>query len=83
MSETCAICGAPEASAVSLVEHMKSVHKHDDPASDVEMNAEAHTAGYLCALCGQRFPTPRALANHNLRPHPEPRVFQRPGPSPG
>ncbi|HTX63555.1 MAG TPA: C2H2-type zinc finger protein [Acidimicrobiales bacterium] len=74
MSETCAICGAPKATAEELVEHMNTAHKNEDPASDVEMNPETHTPGYVCALCGHRFPTPAALARHNLQPHPPPEV---------
>ena len=71
MSEMCAICGAPESSPTSLVEHMRTAHKHDDPASSIEMNPEAHTTGLVCALCGHRFPTAAALRDHNLGPHPE------------
>lgn len=82
MSEMCAICGASEASAASLVEHMKTAHKHDDPASDVEMNPETHTPGLACALCGQRFATRAALASHNLRPHPQPIVAREEEPRP-
>jgi len=77
VSETCPICGAPEGSAASLVQHMNTAHKRDDPAKDVEMNPEAHRPGLMCALCGRRFATPKALAEHNLRPHPN-----LPGPQP-
>jgi hypothetical protein len=73
MSEACPICGAPEGSPARLVEHLRTAHKHDDPARDVEMNPEAHTPGVVCALCGERFATPKELAAHNLRPHPEPK----------
>jgi Zinc finger, C2H2 type len=68
MTEVCTICAAPFASAAELVDHMKSAHKDVDPASDLEMNPEAHTSGYLCGLCGRRYPTAEALAEHNLRP---------------
>jgi C2H2-type zinc finger len=69
MSELCTICGAPFGSAADLVEHVGTVHKNDDPATDIEMNPEAHRAGLMCGLCGRRFQTPQALAEHNLRPH--------------
>jgi hypothetical protein len=69
MPEICTICGAPCASEPELVVHMKEAHKDADPAADVELNPEAHTRGFPCALCGQRFPTPQALAAHNLQPH--------------
>jgi hypothetical protein len=82
MSEACAICGAPQGSPESLIQHMKTAHKHDDPASDVEMNPEAHTPGLVCALCGQRFPTPATLQSHNLRPHPPRKAIRQPDPSP-
>ncbi len=78
MSEACPICGAPEGSPASLVEPMRTAHKHDDPAQDVEMNLEAHTPGLVCALCGHRFATPKQLAEHNLRPHPDPRYGRTP-----
>jgi hypothetical protein len=83
MSEICAICGAPEASPATLVEHMRTAHAHDDPAKDVEMNPESHTPGLVCALCGRRFATPAALANHNLQPHAIPRGGRVPEPVPG
>jgi Zinc finger, C2H2 type len=63
------MCGAPFASAAELVDHMKTVHKDADPTSDVEMNPEAHTSGFLCGLCGRRFATAEDLADHNLHPH--------------
>jgi hypothetical protein len=69
MSEVCKICAAPLASAAELVDHMKTAHKDVDPAADVELNPEAHTSGFLCGLCGRRFPTSEALAKHNLQPH--------------
>ncbi len=62
-----------------LVEHMNREHAHDDPTLSVEQNPEAHTAGVVCALCGRRFPTGRALAEHNLRPHPPEREYRRVG----
>jgi hypothetical protein len=80
MSETCAICGAPEASAAALVEHMRIAHAHDDPAKDVEMNPESRTPGLVCALCGRRFATPMALADHNLQPHAFARGGRQPPP---
>jgi C2H2-type zinc finger len=70
MSEICTICGAPCGSPAELLAHMKAVHKGADPAADVEMNPEAHTAGFLCGLCGRRFRTAEALAEHNLHPRP-------------
>jgi DNA-directed RNA polymerase subunit RPC12/RpoP len=81
MSEMCTICGAEFAGAADLLEHKKLSHKDADPASDVEMNPEAHTRGYLCGLCGQRFPTAQALAQHNLQPHPMEREARRPQPA--
>jgi hypothetical protein len=80
MSDVCTICGAPCGSAADLMLHMKQVHKNDDPASDIEMNPEAHKAGLVCALCGHRFPDAHALAEHALQPHPPP--ISAPGPSP-
>jgi hypothetical protein len=74
MTEVCAICGAPCATAAELIVHQKEAHPNADPAADVEMNPEAHTAGFLCAMCGRRFPTPQALAAHNLHPHEAERV---------
>lgn len=70
MSEICAMCGAPSSSAADLVVHQRTVHKNADPAMSLEMNPEAHTSGFLCALCGQRFGTAPLLAAHNLEPHP-------------
>jgi len=83
MGETCSLCGEVFGSTASLLEHQNLAHHDDDPARDIEMNPEAHRAGLVCALCGRRFPTARALAEHNLRPHPEPRARPRPGPAPG
>lgn len=82
MSETCSLCGEVFGSVTSLVEHENLAHSHDDQAQDVEMNPETHRAGLVCALCGRRFPTPQALAAHNLRPHPAPERRPRPGPVP-
>jgi hypothetical protein len=78
MSELCTICGAEYGSASDLMVHVKTDHKDIDPASDVEMNPEAHTWGYLCGLCGKRFSTPQALAEHNLHPHAARRPLRRP-----
>jgi hypothetical protein len=78
MSELCTICGAQYGSASDLMVHLKADHKDADPASDVEMNPEAHTWGYLCGLCGRRFSTPRALAEHNLHPHATRHPIRRP-----
>lgn len=72
MSETCEHCGAPFGSPVSLVEHLQSAHAQDESASSIDWNPEEHTPGLVCALCGHRFPTAKALSQHNLRPHPEP-----------
>lgn len=72
MSEVCHICGAAEASAASLVQHLKTAHKDDNPAQDLEMNPEAHIPGLVCGLCGRRFATAQALAQHNLEPHSSP-----------
>jgi hypothetical protein len=83
MSETCTMCGKPLGSAADLVEHMAAVHKHDDPTSSVEMNPEAHAPGVVCALCGRRFPNAKALAEHNLRPHPRQPGTPWSGPTPG
>jgi hypothetical protein len=71
MSEVCPTCGAPCASPAELVDHVKTVHQNEDPAADLEMNPEAHVPGLVCAACGRRFSTARALAEHNLRPHPQ------------
>jgi hypothetical protein len=83
MNETCDLCGAVFGSPASLIEHQRTAHPRVDPASDVEVNPEAHRAGLVCALCGHRFPTARALAEHNLRPHPAPASSRRSGPVPG
>jgi len=82
MSETCTICGMPLGTPSALVEHLAAAHKYDDPTSSVERNPEAHAPGVVCALCGRRFPTARALAEHNLHPHPRPRGSPRSGPAP-
>jgi hypothetical protein len=81
MTEVCSICGAPEASAAELVVHMRDLHKDASPAADVELNPEAHTSGFVCALCARRFQTPQALAAHNLNPHPEVPRVPRPRPA--
>ncbi|MGA9839964.1 MAG: C2H2-type zinc finger protein [Thermoplasmata archaeon] len=81
MSNLCTICGAPCDSPADLMAHMKTVHKNDDPASDVEMNPETHRAGLVCALCGRRFPDAQSLANHNLHPHPETHKISGPQPA--
>ena len=78
MSELCAICGAGFGSAADLMVHRQTDHKDADPASDVEMNPEVHTTGFLCTLCGRRYPTAVALAAHNLGPHPRERPTPRP-----
>lgn len=72
MNETCDLCGEVFGNVASLMEHRQATHAHDDPASDVEVNPEAHTPGVRCALCGHRFPTAASLAQHNLRPHSPP-----------
>jgi hypothetical protein len=77
MSELCTICGAEYGSASDLMVHLKADHKDADPATDVEMNPEAHTPGFLCGMCGRRFATPQALAAHNLQPHTIGRVVRR------
>jgi C2H2-type zinc finger/Zinc finger, C2H2 type len=69
MSEICTICGASFGSPADLMAHTKTDHKDVDPASDMEMNPEAHIPGLLCGMCGRRFPTAEALARHNLEPH--------------
>ncbi|MFZ0830319.1 MAG: C2H2-type zinc finger protein [Thermoplasmata archaeon] len=68
MSEVCSICAASCGSAAELVDHMKTVHTGENPASDLDQNPAARTSGFLCALCGRRFPTAQALGIHNLRP---------------
>ena len=73
MSEMCSYCQQSFGSASDLVVHVKSRHRHEDPASTIETNPEAHTPGYVCTLCGRRYPTPEALAAHDRRPHPRPR----------
>lgn len=82
MSETCAMCGVSKGSKAALVEHVRTAHQHDDPASSIEVNPEAHAPGLVCALCGLRFPTARSLLDHNLKPHPKPRENRWHGPSP-
>jgi hypothetical protein len=81
MSEMCTICGASFGSAADLMTHRRTDHKDADPTSDVQMNPEAHTPGFLCAMCGQRFPTAQALAAHNLHPPPLGRVVRKRLPS--
>lgn len=81
MSEECSMCGATFASAADLVVHRQKAHAHEDPATDVEMNPEAHKTGYMCAMCGARFATPQALAAHNQRPHSLGRKTPQPGSS--
>lgn len=83
MNETCDLCGDVFGSPTSLLEHRRTAHAHTDPASDVEMNPEAHRPGLVCALCGRRFATPRALAEHNLGPHPAARRVSPGQPLPG
>ncbi len=83
MNETCDLCGELFGSPTSLVEHLREAHKNDDPSATIESNPEAHRAGLVCALCGRRFPSARALASHNLRPHPKPTDARWPGPTPG
>jgi len=73
MSATCPICGAPEASPASLVEHLRVAHPSTDLAADIDQNPEAHTPGVVCAHCGRRFRSPRELARHNLGPEPRER----------
>jgi Zinc finger, C2H2 type len=82
MSETCEQCGEPFASPTSLMEHIHSAHPHEVGASSIDWNPEEHTPGLVCALCGRRFFSARALAQHNLRPHPEPERRRWSGPVP-
>jgi Zinc finger, C2H2 type/C2H2-type zinc finger len=82
MSETCTICGAPFASPSELVIHRRAEHRYAAASADTEMNPEAHTAGLRCALCGRRFASAPALAEHNLRPHAQFGQLRRPLPAP-
>jgi hypothetical protein len=72
MAQECADCGATFGSPAELVEHMNTVHGGGDAEASLEMNPEASRAGVMCALCGKRFATGRALARHNLQPHGTP-----------
>jgi hypothetical protein len=69
MGATCTECGELCGSDAGLMEHMARAHKNGGPSRSVEQNPEAHTPGVLCMLCGRRFTTPQALAQHNLSPH--------------
>jgi hypothetical protein len=66
MSEECSTCGGMFGSPSELVQHMKTAHPHEAPAERNELNPEAEKAGFVCGLCGERFPTPAALSAHNL-----------------
>ncbi len=83
MRQTCSVCGAPLPSEADLIEHMQTAHRDAPPDADLAMNPEAGTPGFVCALCGRRFPTPAALARHNLSPHSPSRTPRRSGPLPG
>ncbi len=83
MRDTCSVCGAPAASAAELLAHLRRAHRDASPEADLAMNPEAGTPGLVCGLCGRRFPTPTALARHNLGPHPPTRAVRRGGPLPG
>jgi uncharacterized C2H2 Zn-finger protein len=69
MAEECPDCGASFASAADLVTHMNEAHHGGDSKESLGMNPESEHAGLVCALCGERFATREALAQHNLRPH--------------
>jgi hypothetical protein len=69
MAEQCANCGASFASPSELVAHVKHVHTVIRADESLAMNPESHTPGLVCALCGTRFRSREALAQHNLRPH--------------
>ena len=69
MAEECPDCGASFASAAELVTHVKAKHHGGDAKASLEMNPESTTPGLVCALCGARFSSREALAQHNLRPH--------------
>jgi len=72
MAELCAYCDGWFASPADLVGHVKAEHAGGDPGSSLAMNPESRTPGVVCAMCGRRFTTPRALARHSLNPHPRP-----------
>jgi hypothetical protein len=69
MAEECAQCGAYFGSPGDLMVHVRTAHKRPDPQASLNTNPESHIPGLVCALCGQRFPTPEALSHHGLRPH--------------
>ncbi len=70
MSETCPECGGAFASPTELLAHREKTHAGGDARASLAMNAESHTPGLVCALCGERFSGPQDLARHNLQPHP-------------
>ena len=65
----CAQCAAEFATPAELMRHRRTAHRDKDPATSIDLNPEAHTAGVVGALCGRRFRNAGALATHNLRPH--------------
>jgi hypothetical protein len=70
MAEMCAGCAGSFATPADLVLHVKKAHSGGDPRASLSMNPESSTPGVVCALCGRRFASPRALARHALSPHP-------------
>jgi Zinc finger, C2H2 type len=80
MAEVCADCGGYFASAAELTTHVKTAHGTVHPAESLATNPASETPGYTCGLCGHTFATPKELAAHDLKPHPEAR--RRPTSSP-
>ncbi len=69
MAEICPECGATFGSAADLVEHSRSDHR-ESPAQLASPTEASGPIWLRCALCGARFRSPEALAEHNARPHP-------------
>lgn len=69
MAEMCPDCGGEFATAAELVLHRRAGHPgHDATAPAPERERLKHP--WVCGVCGSRFPSPFALAQHNLEPHP-------------